>query len=582
MKLELTRKQFLASAAATLVAPAAALAGEPTTGRYCDTPSHCVDPMATHGMVESPNYLATLAGLDVLKRGGNAVNAAIAVAATLSVVYPQWSSFGAGNFFLIYNAKTRELRGLDGNGPAGEKATIEFYKGKGLSKIPPRGYLSAITVPGAVAGWSAAQEYANTSMDGWVPWRELLSAPLGYAQNGFPVTPSLARWEKLVTETSDQAYRDLQRFEGFRHTFLKPDGSPYQVGEVLKLPELARTIELIAQGGAKAFYQGEIAKKIVGDLQQNGGLLTYADFASTRARWVPPIGVDYRGYRAENLPPPTQGMHSLEILNILNNFDVRSLGAGTTGYYHLLVEAIKQSLADRGKYDSDPRFGKIPLQELLSVQHGKAQAARISMHSSAKDVQALAEKGGTVWFGVVDKYGNAVSAIQSVYFPFGSGIVPEGTGVLLLNRGAGFSLDPENVNRLEPHKYTFTTLNPPMLLKNGKPYLVYGSMGGDGQPQTQAMLVTRIVDFGMSPQDAVNAPRFLYGPTEGILSNALKIEGRVPVSVIDGLRQLGHTVEVEPAFTDMMGHAGAILIDPDTGVMYGATDPRSDGLAAGY
>jgi gamma-glutamyltranspeptidase len=586
MKNEITRKQFLAhagaAAAALLTLPRPSLAARPTTGKYCDTPSRCISPMTTHGMVTSPNYLATEAGLEVLKRGGNAVDAAIAVSTTLSVVYPLWTSFGASNFWTIYNAKTKELRGLDGNGPAGEQATIEFFKNKGMSKIPERGYLSAITVPGAVAGWSTAHEYADKNMEGGLPWRDLFNAAFNYAQNGFPVTPSLAKWEGIVTETADRDLRDLQRFDGFRKTFLRPDGSTYKVGDVLKLPELANTIKQVAEGGADVFYKGEIAKKIVADLHANGGLLTSDDFANTKARWVKPIGVNYRGYQAVNLPPPTQGIHSLEILNILNNFDVRSLGEGTAGYYHLLVEAIKQSLADRGKYVSDPDFVKIPVPELVSVQHGKDQAAHINMDSSAKDVQALAQKAGTVWFGAVDKYGNAVSAIQSVYYPFGSGIVPEGTGVLLLNRGHAFSLDPNSVNRLEPHKYTFTTLNPPMLLKDGKPYLVYGSMGGDGQPQTQAMIVTRIVDFGMSPQDAINAPRFLYGPTEGIRSNALKIEGRVPTSITDQLNKLGHTVERQPDFTDMMGHAGAILIDPENGMMYGATDPRSDGLAAGY
>lgn len=587
MKNQTTCKQFLAGfgavAVGALTLPLLASAAEPATGKYCETPSRCIDPMATQGMVTSPNYMATLAGLDVLKRGGNAVDAAIAVSTTLSVVYPLWTSFGGSNFWTIYNAKTKELRGLDGNGPAGENATIAFYKSKGLNKIPERGYLSAITVPGAVAGWSTAHEYASASMEGGLPWRDLFQAAYNYAQNGFPVTPSVAKWEKIATGTADRELYDLQRFDGFRQTFLRPDGSIYKVGDILKMPDLANTIKQIADGGADVFYKGEIAKKIVADIQANGGLLTANDFANTKARWVEPIGVDYRGYRAVNLPPPTQGVHSLEILNILNNFDVHSLGEGTAAYYHLLVEATKQSLADRGKYVSDPAFVKIPLSELVSAQHGKKQAAQISMKSSAKGIQSLAGKGGTIWAGVVDKYGNAVSIIQSVYYPFGSGIVPKGTGVLLLNRGHGFSLDSDNVNRLEPHKYTFTTLNPPMLLKDGKPYLIYGSMGGDGQPQTQAMIVTRIVDFGMSPQDTINAPRFLYGPTEHIRSNALKIEGRVPVSITNELKRLGHTVERQPDFTDdMMGHAGAILIEPTSGLIYGATDPRSDGLAAGY
>jgi gamma-glutamyltranspeptidase/glutathione hydrolase len=538
--------------------------------------------MTTHGMVTSSNYLATQAGLRVLERGGNAVDAAIAVASTIAVVYPQYNTIGGDNFWLIYNAKTKELRALNGSGRSGEKATIAFYKSKGLSKIPVRGYLSANTVPGAVSGWDAAYQYAHTSMSSNLPWRDLLSDAINYAQNGFAMTPSVARWAKIDVDSSNEEFRDLQRFDGFRQTFLKSDGSPYQVGEVLKQPEMAGTLKQIAEGGAQVFYKGEIAKKIAADMQAHGGVLTYNDFANHHADWVKPITVNYRGYQAENFPPNTQGFTALEILNILNNYDVRSLGEGSADYYHLIVEAIKQAVVDREKYAADPDFVKIPLHELLSVQHGKAQAARIDMHSSATNVQPIDTKGDTVWFGVVDKDGNAVSLIQSIYFDFGSGIVAEGTGVLLQNRGAAFSLDPSNVNHLEPHKRTYHTLIPAMLLKDGRPYLLYGTMGGEGQPQTQAAIVTRVVDFGMSPQEAINAPRWLYGRTEGWLTNDLKIEGRVPASVTDELKRRGHEVQVVDKFTDMMGHAGAILIDPVTGVMHGATDPRSDGLAAGY
>ncbi|MFM0327877.1 gamma-glutamyltransferase family protein, partial [Caballeronia glebae] len=265
----------------------------------------------------------------------------------------------------------------------------------------------------------------------------------------------------------------------------------------------------------------------------------------------------YRDTVAYNLPPNTQGMASLEILNILDNVDMSKIPEGSPDYYHVMVEATKEAFVDRDKYLSDPDFVKIPLDFLLSPQHGKEQAARIEMNAAARDLKPLDPKGDTAWFGVVDKDGNAVSIIQSIYHDFGSGIVPSGTGVLLQNRGSFFSLDPQHVNHLEPGKRTFHTLNPAMLLKNGKPYLVYGSMGGEGQPQTQAAIVTRIVDYGMTPQEAINAPRWLYGRTWGASSNDIKSEGRIPAEITAELRKRGHSVKVVEDYTDIMGHAGA-------------------------
>ncbi|SOZ17762.1 Gamma-glutamyltranspeptidase [Cupriavidus taiwanensis] len=550
-------------------------------GKYCDTPSTCINPMATGGMVTSSNRLATQAGLRVLERGGNAVDAAIAVASTIAVVYPHMNSIGGDAFWLIYNARTREVRALNASGRAGERATIALYRDKGLDRVPARGYLSAITVPGTVAGWEAAYQYARQGMGRSLPWPELMADAIRHAEGGFPVSASLASWSRINLDPADTEFRALQRFDGFRHAFLKPDGSAYRMGETLRQPDLAGTLRQIASGGAAAFYQGEIARKIVADLQAHGGVLTQADFARHRADWVQPITVNYRGYQAVNVPPNTQGFASLEILNILDKRDVRALGEGTADYYHVLVEATKQAFADRDRYLADPDFVQIPLQRLLSARHGQAQSGRISMLRAGADVKPMDPHGDTVWFGTADKDGNVVSMIQSVYHDFGSGIVPKGTGVLLQNRGAFFSLDPAHVNHLAPGKRTFHTLNPGLLLKDGKPFLVYGTMGGEGQPQTQAALVTRIVDFGMSPQDAVNAPRLLYGRNWGVSSNDLKIEGRVPEAVTAELARRGHPVKRVQAFTDTMGHAGAILIDPVTGVMYGAADPRGDGLAAG-
>lgn len=540
--------------------------------------------MATNAMVTTPHYLASQAAIDVLKQGGNAVDGAIAAASTLAVVYPHMNSIGGDNFWLIYNAKTGELKALNASGRSSEQATIDFYKAQGLTKIPSRGYLAANTVPGAVSGWGEAYDYAKKSMNTSLAWRKLLSSAIGYATNGFPVTPSQEYWTKinLSLDKKDQGFRDLQRLSSFRQTYLKPTGQSYSVGEIFKQPQLAQTLKTIAQEGADTFYTGTIAQNIVQDLQANNGLLTLKDFAEHRADWVEPISTDYRQYKAYNFPPNTQGMASLEILNILNNFDIKAMGEGSADYYHTIVEATKLAFADRDKYLSDPEFVQIPLDQLLSRRHGQAQAAQIDMKVAVKQAKVLDPKGDTVWLGVVDQQGNAVSLIQSIYHDYGSGIVAGNTGVLLQNRGSFFSLDPTHVNHLEPRKRTFHTLNPAMLFQDQKPYLVYGTMGGEGQPQTQAALVTRIVDFGFSVQDAIEAPRWLQGRTWGASSNDLKIEGRVPTAIVDALAERGHPVKVVADYTDTMGHAGAILIDPMTQVKMGGADPRGDGAAVGY
>ena len=552
------------------------------TGKYCDTPSRCLNPITTNVMVTSPNYLATQAGIDILRKGGNAVDAAIAVASTLAVVYPQMNTIGGDNFWLIYNAKTKELKGLNASGRSGSLATIDYYKNQGFHKIPSRGYLAANTVPGVVSGWDEAYQYASKNMKNALPWNTLFTSAIDYAENGFSVSPSLNYWSTVNIDPKDKEFRELQRFSEFKKVFLKDDGQAYQIGEILKQPDLANTLKTIANKGAKEFYQGDIAKNIVNDLQSHGGVLTLDDFAKHRATWVAPIHVNYREYTAYNLPPNTQGMASLEILNILNNFDIKSLGEGSVDYYHLIIEATKQAFADRDKYLTDPDFNQIPLDLLLSTQHGQQQAKQIDMQKARVEIKPLDPKGDTVWFGVVDAEGNAVSIIQSIYHDFGSGIVAKDTGILLQNRGSFFSLDPNHINRLEPNKRTFHTLNPAMLLKDNKPYLVYGTMGGEGQPQTQAAIVTRIVDFGMTPQDAINAPRWLHGRTWGASSNNLKVEGRIPNDVIHSLKLRGHDVQIVDDYTDTMGHAGAILIDTNHHLLMGATDPRGDGLAAGY
>ena len=550
-----------------------------TPSPYSQTESQRFDPMTTRGMVTSPHYLATQAGVDILRKGGTALDAAIAVAAVLAVVYPQMCGIGGDNFWLAHEAATGTMHGINASGRSGEKATREFFTQKGLSAIPLRGPLAACTVPGVVSGWDAAHTLSRL----WgspLSLADLLQDAIALAVEGFAVTPSLAYWLHEDCKTDPRGYRQLQNQPGFANTFL-PTGKPAHVGQRLRLPELAATLGLLAHEGPRSFYEGELAERMTRWLADNGGLLTARDFAQHDAETVTPLSVRYRGLEACNLPPNTQGVASLSILNILEHMDVASLAEGSAEHIHAVVEATKLAFAERDAYVTDPDFAQIPLDCMLSPAHGRELAQRIRMDRALEPANLLEPKGDTCWFGVVDAQGNAVSAIQSIFHDFGAGIVAGDTGVLLQNRGSFFSLDPSHVNTLEPLKRTMHTLNPPMLRKNGKPWLVYGTMGGEGQPQTQAALVTRMVDFGLSPHDAVAAPRWLYGRSWGVPVNNLRIEGRFAPQVAAGLQQRGHDVECIKDFSDLMGHAGAILCDHETGVLFGATDPRSDGLAAG-
>lgn len=551
-----------------------------TPSPYAQTEPQRFDPMTTRGMVTSPHYLATQAGVDTLRKGGTALDAAIAVAAVLAVVYPQMCSIGGDNFWLAHEAATGTLHGINASGRSGEKATRAFFAQKGLSAIPLRGPLAACTVPGVVSGWDAAHMLSR-SWGSPLALADLLQEAIALAEDGFAVAPSLSHWLHEDSKADPKGYRQLQNQPGFARTFL-PTGKPALVGERLRLPELAATLDIIAREGARIFYEGELAERITRWLADNGGLLTASDFARHKAESVTPLRVRYRNLEACNLPPNTQGVASLSILNILAQMDVASLGEGSADHIHAVVEATRLAFAERDAYVTDPDFAQIPLEHMLSPEHGRELAQRIRMDRAHAPGNPLEPKGDTCWFGVVDAQGNAVSAIQSIFHDFGAGIVAGDTGVLLQNRGSFFSLDPAHVNTLEPRKRTMHTLNPPMLRKDGKPWLVYGTMGGEGQPQTQAALVTRMVDFGLSPHDAVAAPRWLYGRSWGLPVNNLRIEGRFAPQVADSLRQRGHDVEELGSFSDLMGHAGAILCDHERGVLFGATDPRSDGLAAGY
>ncbi|WP_416148015.1 gamma-glutamyltransferase [Salipaludibacillus sp. HK11] len=538
--------------------------------------------MAPKAMVTSPHYLASQAGVDILRSGGNAVDAAIAIASTLAVVYPHMNSIGGDNFWLIHNSKTKETHGLNASGRAVNKATIKYYKEQGYMKIPARGYLSANTVPGAVHGWGEAHRYAASAMSKTLNWNELFSDAINYAENGFAVTPSQNQWTETNNDKSDQEFRDLGRFEEFSKIFLKQGNLPYNSEELFKQPDLAVSMKEIAKKGAETFYQGNIAGKIVEDAKQKGGMITATDLQNHTSTWVKPITTLYRDYTAYNLPPNTQGFASLSILNVLNHLDLQEVEEGSFTYYHYIIEATKAAFKDRDTWLSDPAFVDIPLDDLLSPKYGKQIAGKIQKNEDIVMNNRLDPKGDTVSFSVVDNEGNAVSVIQSIYHDFGSGIIPSGTGILLQNRGSFFSLDENHVNSLQPGKRTFHTLNPAMLFKGDNPYLVYGTMGGEGQPQTQAALITRVIDYGFSVQEAIEAPRWLYGRTWGAASNSLKVESRIPQHVITKLQKIYPELEKLGNWEDTMGHAGMILIDDKTNMKHGGADPRGDGAAIGY
>lgn len=540
--------------------------------------------LAMNGMVTSPHYLASQTGLRILRQGGNAVEAAIATAATIAVAYPQGNSIGGDNFWLIAAEGQAAPLALNASGRSGSKATLAHYREHGFPAIPARGYLAANTVPGAVSGWEAAYQHSAGKLGGKMAWSELLEDAIGYARHGIPVSSHQDLRGLVDFNQADRNFGNLQRFPEMKRHFCKPDGSPLRAGDVMRQVDLANTLELIAKEGARAFYEGDIARTITEELLANGGVLTREDFAAHTADWVEPISVRYRGYTAFNLPPNTQGMAALGILNILNNFDLSRIEDGSAAFYHLMAEAVKAAFADRDEWLTDPTFIEIPLDRLLSLAHGKAQADKIRQSTCAASSASVIKGGDTVWIGVVDNQGNSVSLIQSICDGFGSGIMPAGTGVHLQNRGKYFQLDETSANRLQPGKRCFHTLIAGMLYRNGAPELVYGTMGGEGQPQTQAALVARIVDYKMSPQRAIEAPRWLQGRMLDLsqAGTQLNLEGRVPDDVVLELMRLGHRINLTPDYSDLMGHAGAILIDRTTGVMKGGADPRGDGAAVGF
>ncbi|WP_274653612.1 gamma-glutamyltransferase [Paenibacillus humicola] len=524
-----------------------------------------VPAIGTETMVVSPHYLASAAGARMLERGGNAFDAAVAVSACLAVVYPHMTGIGGDSFWLTYQPSEKRVRGYNGSGRSGQKAVREAFAD--CDRIPIRGIRAALTVPGMVDAWDAVHRtYGRLS------FAEVLEPAIGYAADGFPLSPH-------QHANSVQAADVLAAAPETAAVFL-PGGRVPAAGSRFVQTQLARTLRELAGGGRDAFYKGVIAAEIVRFMEQNGGLLDADDFASHRGEWVTPLVSGYRGLDVCQMPPNSQGFSGLMALNVLERFDLARLGHGTYEYYHLLVEALKLSFRDRDEFLTDPAFRDIPLARLLSKEYAASLAAEIRMDRTVEQ-EARPAGSDTAYAAVVDRDGNAVSFIQSIYFDFGSGVSAGDTGILLQNRGSFFSLDPERANCLEPRKRSFHTLMPAMALQGGKPYLLYGTQGGEGQPQTQTAIFTRMVDFGMNPQQAVSEPRWVWGRTWGEPTAELKLESRIDAAVAESLAAAGHLVRIVGALDGAMGHAHAIKAD-ENGFLQGGADPRSDGAAIGW
>jgi gamma-glutamyltranspeptidase / glutathione hydrolase len=524
--------------------------------------------LARNGMVATSQPLAAQAGLRILQQGGNAIDAAVATAAALAVVEPMMTGIG-GDMFAIVRTAQGELAGINGSGFSPAAANVAFFQQRKLEQIPTRGPFS-VSVPGAVDGWAALLEKYGT-----MSFAQVLAPAIEYAENGFPVSEIIAAdWDSPANEA---LFEDKE----FAAVF-SPEGKPPVHGDVFVNKALAGTLRQIAAGGRDAFYKGEIARRIVERLNQLGWPLTMEDLAYQHSDWVEPISTTYKGNQLYELPPNGQGMAALEMLNILEGDDLRSLGHNSADYLHLLIEAKKLAYADLDTWLADPERARVPVERIISKEYGREQRKRIDMQRTAKDVESgvdervefLTRNGDTVYLTVVDKDRNVVSFINSLFWQFGSGVVIPQTGILLQNRGALFSLDPKHPNRLEGRKRPYHTIIPAMVFRDGKPWMSFGVMGGDMQPQGQVQVLLNMLEFGMNVQDAGEAPRFRHFPAEGVA-----LESGVDPTVVTELARRGHTIGWHPG---IFGGYQAIQIDWDRGVLLGGTDPRKDGQVAAW
>jgi len=531
--------------------------------------------VAKHGIVATSEPLAAQAGLDILKAGGNAADAAIATNAMLGLVEPMSCGIGGDLFVIYWDAKTQKLYGLNASGRSPYALTRDVFKEQGLTSIPTVGPLSW-SVPGCVDGWDELRKRFGS-----LELSQILAPAIHYAEDGFPVS-------ELISLGWAGSARKLNEWPDSAKTYL-PGGKAPRFGEIFRNPNLAASYRAIAEGGRDAYYKGTIAERIVASSEANGGHFALKDFIDHKSEWVEPVSTTYRGHTVWELPPNGQGIAALEMLNILEAHDVRSMGHNSADFIHLFVEAKKLAFADRATFYADPTFGRLPVAELISKEYAAKQLQRIDMSLAATNVppgDPKLEHGDTVYLTVVDKDRNCCSFIQSNYYGFGSQVVPGDVGFAMQNRGALFALDDDHLNRLEPHKRPFHTIIPAFVTKEGKPWLSFGVMGGDMQPQGHVQVLVNIIDFGMDVQAAGDAARVRHSGSQTPTGSAMQSEGGsvavesgVPPEVIGELSQRGHKL-----FRSRGSFGGyqAIMIDHEHGTLQGATEPRKDGAAVGY
>jgi gamma-glutamyltranspeptidase/glutathione hydrolase len=564
-------KLILALIIFLMAVPLTLHAGDRITGKSFATRSEVI---ARHGMAATSQPLATQVALDILKRGGNAIDAAIAANAVLGLVEPTGNGIGGDLFAIVWDAKTQKLYGLNASGRSPYSLTLDYFKKQGLSRIPPYGPLP-VTVPGAVDGWFELHEKFGS-----LPMTEILAPAIQYAREGFPVTELIAYyWQRSVPI--------LQKWAGFKETFM-PNGRAPRKGEIFKNPNLANTLEKIANGGRDVFYKGEIARTIDAFMKRVGGFLSYKDLADHKSEWVEPVSTNYRGYDVWELPPNGQGIAALQILNILEAYDLKAMGFGSKEYIHYFVEAKKLAFEDRAKFYADPDFNKIPVKALISKEYAAERRKLIDPNRAAKRYEAgnpALQAGDTIYLTVADEQGNMVSLIQSNFRGMGSGLSPDGLGFIFQDRGELFNLEEGHFNTYAPHKRPFHTIIPAFITKDGKPLMSFGVMGGAAQPQMHAQIVINMVDFGMNLQEAGDAPRILHlgssQPTGEKMTDGgtVYLESGIPYETVRELVKMGHKVQVN---VGGFGGYQAILYDAENGVYYGASESRKDGQAAGY
>lgn len=551
----------------TLVTPLAS-AYDRVTGKAFASRSEVI---AQHGMAATSQPLATQVALDILKNGGNAVDAAIAANAMLGLVEPTGCGIGGDIYAIIWDAETKTLHGLNGSGRSPQSLTLDYFKQQGITEIPKFGALP-VSVPGTVDGWFEMHEKFGST-----PMTDILAPAIQYAREGFPVS-------ELISYYLHRSVARIGQYEGFKETYM-PDGEMPDTGDIFKNPALAATYEKIAKGGRDAFYKGDIARTIDAYIKAQGGFLSYADLASHTSTWVKPVSTNYRGYDVWELPPNGQGIAALQILNIMEHYDVESMGFGSPEYVHTFVEAKKLAFADRAKFYSDMDFNDIPVERLISKQYAAERQRTINPNRAAKRVDAGINEGDTIYLTVADKNGNMVSLIQSNFRGMGSGMTPTGLGFVLQNRGELFALDPEHFNVYAPNKRPFQTIIPAFVTKNNVPYLSFGVMGGGAQPQMHAQVIMNMIDFGMNTQEAGDAPRILHSgssqPTGSEMTDGgyISLESGFAVETRRALLKKGHVLrDVSGAF----GGYQAIRYDANNKVYFGASESRKDGHAAGY